>query len=78
MLEVEKLGFFIAPIFDIYVKFLDFSFLDKFTTVLLALLPLPLLTNLLLSALNTFGADFSNNSIIFYRNISDIAILLKC
>ena len=75
-LEVKKLHSFIAPIFGIYVKFLDFLFLDKFTTVLLALLP-PLSTILLLLALNTFGANLSNDLVIFNKKISGAATLLK-
>ena len=75
VLGVRKVDFFVALIFGIYVKFLDFLFLDKFTTVLLAFLP-PLSTTLFLSAQNTFKAN-SDNSVVFNRKISYATILLK-
>ena len=52
--EIRKLSSLVTPIFGIYVEFLDISFLDKFTTIPLALPPTP--TTLLLLALNAFGA----------------------
>ena len=75
MLGIRKLGFFVAPIFGIHVDFLDFLFLDKFITVLLALSPLSPTTSLS-SALNAFGAKL-NNPVIFNREVDDVAILLK-
>ena len=59
----------IAPIFSIRVKFLN-----KFITILLA--PAPILTTLLLSALNTFKAK-SDNLVVFNNKVSGILILLK-
>ena len=68
MSRVRKLGFFVAPIFSICIKFLVFLFLDKFTTVSLSLLPT--LINLLLSAVNVFKAKF-NNLVTFNSKISN-------
>ena len=53
--RVRKLGSPIAPIFDTRVDFLDFLFLDEFTTVQLALPPTP--TTSSSSALNAFRAE---------------------
>ena len=71
----KKVSYLIASIFDTRVKFLDFFFLNKFTTVLLVLLLL-LLTILLLPALNAFEAKF-DKLVLFNRKISNVAILLK-
>ena len=60
--------------FGIQVEFLDFSFLDNFTIILLTLLSTP--TTLLLLALNTFGAKF-DNSIFFNNKISNVTIILR-
>ena len=62
------------------MKFLDLLFFDllklnKFTTILLGILPLLII--LLLSVFNTFRADFPNNLIIFSIEISKVAILSK-
>ena len=72
---VRKISFSIALIFSIYLKSLDLLFLDKFTNVSLVLLP-PLSTMSLSSILNAFEADF-NIPVVFNREISNIAILLK-
>ena len=74
MLGVKKLGSPVVSIFGIYVKFLDFLFLDKFTTVSLALPPIS--TTLLSRALNAFKAK-SDDLIAFNSKISSAAILLK-
>ena len=74
VLDIKKLGLSVAPIFGIYVKFLNFLFLDKFTTIPLALLS-TLITSLSL-ALNTFAAE-SNDPVAFNSKISSAAILLK-
>ena len=68
---VKKIGFFIALIFNIYIKFLD-----EFKTVLLTLL-LPSPTTLLLSLLNAFRANISDNAFVFNKEINNAAILLK-
>ena len=75
-LGVKNIDFFIALIFDIYAKFLDLSFSNKFTIVLLALLSPSLSTILLSLALNIFMAK-SNNLIVFNKEVSSKAILLK-
>ena len=75
MFDVEKLEFGITLIFKIYIKGLDELFLNKFITVLLALVPL-LSTTLLLSSLNTLKVKF-NNSIIFNKGISYATILIN-
>ena len=73
-LRVKKIGFPIAPIFGICIEFLNFLFLDKFTTILLAL---SLTSTILLSSnLNTFRAK-SNDPIIFNNKVNNTAILLK-
>lgn len=69
ILKVRKISFFIALIFKNHVKILDLLFfnffdLDKFSTVLLAL-TLSLPTNLLLYALNNFGANNQNKLVVF-------------
>ena len=74
-LGVRKLGSSIAPIFGTRVEFLDFSFLDKFTTVLLVLPSTP--TTSLSSALNAFRADSLDDLVVFNRKVSGVAILLK-
>ena len=74
MLGVRKLGSLVALIFGILIKFLDFSFFDKFKTVLLTLLQT--LTTSLLLALNAFGAKF-DNPVAFCNKVSNAAILLK-
>ena len=71
VLEVNKLGSLVASIFGIYV-----NFLNEFLTVLLALPPSPP-TISLLSALNVFGVDFLDDSVIFNIEISSVVILLK-
>ena len=65
------MGSLVAPIFGIYV-------FDKgeFLTVSLALLPTPA-TTLLLSALDAFGANLSDNPIVFNIKLSGAATLLK-
>ena len=73
--RIRKLGSPVAPIFGTHVKFLDFLFLDKFTTIPLALSPSSPTTSLS-SALNAFGADF-DNPVVFNREVSSAAILLK-
>ena len=73
-LKVKKVDSFIAPIFDIHVNFLDILFLDKFTTILLALQLTS--TILLLLTLNIFKAG-SDNLIAFNNKVNSIAILLK-
>ena len=75
VLKVWKLGFFIAPIFGIYLDFLDFLFLNKFTTISLALLSLSPTTSLL-SALNAFEANF-DNQIVFNKEVNDALIMTK-
>ena len=75
-LGVRKLSFPIAPIFGTRVKFLDFLFLDKFTTVLLAL-PLPPPTTSLSSDLNVFRANSLNHPVVFNKKVSSTVILLK-
>ena len=62
-------------IFNIYVKFLNLLFLNKFITILLTLLLL-LITSLSL-ALNIFRANFLVNLVIFKIKISSIVTLLK-
>ena len=74
MSGVRKLGFLVVLIFGIYVKFLDFLFLDKFTTIPLFLLPTS--TILLSSTLNAFVAKF-DDPVVFNREVSSIAILLN-
>ena len=74
-LEVRKLDSLIAPIFGIHVKFLDLLFLDEFTIVLLALLPTSTIS--LSLALNVFGANSSDDPVVFNREVSSAAILLK-
>ena len=74
ILELKKIGFFIALILNIYMKFLNLLFLDKFKIVLLALL-LPLTISLLL-VLNNFGAKF-DNLITFNNRINSTTTLLK-
>ena len=77
-MKIRKIGSPIAPIFGTYVKILDllfFDWLDKFTTVLLALSPPPP-TILLSSALNTFGANY-DDLIIFNIEVNGIAIFAK-
>ena len=76
VLGVKKLSSPIAPIFGTRIKFLDFSFLDKFTTVPLILLPLPPITSLSL-ALNAFEAYTSDDLVVFNKEVSSAAILLK-
>ena len=71
-----KVGSFIALIFGICVKFLDLLFWDEFTTILLALLLLLLIISLS-SDLNIFKANSLDDSIVFNKKISGIAILLK-
>ena len=73
--KVKKLGSLISWIYSIYVNFLNLLFLDKFTTILLAL-SLSSSTNSLLSIPNAFEAKLYN-LVIFNREVSDIAILLK-
>ena len=75
MLGVKKEGFRIALILGICIKFLDLSFLDKFTTILLILLSLAL-TILLLLALNAFKAEL-NDLVVFNKKKNYAAILLK-
>ena len=75
MSRLRKIGFFITLIFDIYIKFLDLLFVDKFTIVLLVLL-LSLSTTPFLLALNAFGALF-DNPFIFNKEVSNSTILLK-
>ena len=72
---VRKVGSPVAPIFGTRIKFLDFLFLDKFTTVLLALPSTP--TTSLSSTLNVFGADSSDDPVVFNKEVSGAAILLK-
>ena len=74
-LGIKKIDFSIALIFDIYVKFLDLLFLDKFTTILLALL----LSSKILSSLiwNAFGTNFLDGLFVFNIEINNTAILLK-
>ena len=76
-LEVKKIGFSIALIFGICIKFLDLLFLDKFTIVLLTLLLLLPLTTLLSLSLNIFKANSLDNLDIFNKKTSGAAILLK-
>ena len=72
MCEIRKIRFFIASIFGIYIQFLDLLFMNKFTTILLALPST--LTNLLSLALNTFNVKF-DDLVAFNNKISSIAIL---
>ena len=72
-MEIRKISFFITLIFSTYVQFLDLLFLDKFITILLALLSL---ATLLLSVMTLFEIK-SDNQIIFNIKVSSIAILLK-
>ena len=74
MFGVRKLGSFVAPIFGKCVKFLDFSFFEKFTTVLLGLLSTPI--TLLLSTLNIFYTKF-DNLVVFNSKVSNATILVK-
>ena len=77
ILRVRKLSSLVALIFGIYIKFRDLSFLDllnKFTTILLALLSTS--TILLSLALNVFKAK-SDNLIVFNNKVSRVAIPLK-
>ena len=69
--RVKNLSFSVALIFGIHV--LDGG---EFLTGSLALPPTPL-TNLLLSALNVFGADHLNDPVVFNIAVNDTAILLK-
>ena len=57
------------------MDFLDLLFLDKFTTVSLALPPLPTII-LLLLALNVFKAK-SDNPVFFNKKVNNAAILFK-
>ena len=59
MSKIRKICSPIASIFAICIKFLDLLFLNKFTTILLALLP-PLLIISLSLALNAFRIVFDN------------------
>ena len=70
-LKIKKVGSPVALILGIYIKFLD-----EFTTVLLVILLSPSKISLS-SALNTFGSDSSDDSVIFNKKVSGIAILLK-
>ena len=75
-MEVRKLGSLVALIFSTYVKFLDFSFfnwIDKFTTVSLALLPTS--TTSLSSALNGFRAKF-NDLVAFNGKVNGVPTLI--
>ena len=74
-LGVRKLDSPVASIFGTRVKFLDLLFLNKFTTILLARLPTP--TTLLLLALNVFRPDSLDDLVVFNKEVSDAAILLK-
>ena len=78
VLEVKKLGSPIALIFRIYVNYLDFLFLDldESTTVLSALLLLPLTTSLL-PALKALKTTFLDDLVVFNIEVSGAAILLK-
>ena len=69
------MGFCIASIFGTCIKFLDLLFLDKFTTVLLALL-LSLSTTSFSLVLNVFKAK-CDDLIIFNRKLINATILLK-
>ena len=76
-LGVRKVGFLIALIFSIYIKFLNLLFLnllDKFTTILLTLLSIS--KTLLFLSLNAFEVE-SDNLIVFNNKINNAAILLK-
>ena len=78
---VRKVGSPVAPIVDTRVKFSDLLFfnfldLDECFIVSLILLPSPP-TNLLLPALNAFGANSSNDLVVFNIEMSGAAILLK-
>ena len=75
MLRVKKIGLLIALIFSIHIEFLNLLFLDKFTTVLLAL-PLLSLTTSLSSTVNTFEVK-CDNFVILNRKINNTVILLK-
>ena len=77
--EVKNIGSLVT---SIHVKFLDFLFFDfldwdKFLTVLSAIPLLTPLTTLLLSVLNTFGANISDDLVVFSIEVSGAAILLK-
>ena len=69
-LEIKKIGFFIVPIFSIYIEFPD-----EFRPVLLALLPLP--TILLLLILNVLRINCLDNQVVFNIEVNNAAILLK-
>lgn len=58
---------------DNFVKYYHFLNLNKFLTVLLALLLPPLATSLPL-ALNSFRTNFSNNLVVFIIEVSSPAI----
>ena len=73
MLEVKKLGSSVALIFSTCVDFLNFLFLDKFTTVS-SLQPL---TTSLLAALNALKANCLDDPVVFNIKVSGVAILLK-
>ena len=70
MSGVIKIDSSVALIFDIHIKFLD-----KFITVLLTL-PVSL-TTLLFFVLNIFRANSLDNLVVFKKEISGVAILLK-
>ena len=70
-LGVRKVGSSIAPIFCTSV-----NFLDKFMIISLAL-PLPPPTISLSSALNAFEANSLDDPVVFNKEISGAAILLK-
>lgn len=79
MPSIRKIDFFVVPIINIYIKFLDLFFfkflnLDKFLTILLVLPPL--LTILLLLTLNNLGIE-SNNPVIFNIEVNGTIILLN-
>lgn len=80
MLKIRKINFFVALIFEKYVKFLNlliFNFFDlnKSTTILLALL-LPS-TILLILGLSNFDINSPKDQVIFSIKVSDVKILLK-
>ena len=76
MFDFREVSSLIAKIFSTCIEFLDFSFLNKFSTVPLAL-PLSLQTILLSLALNAFGTNSLDYLVIFNKKINGIVILLN-
>ena len=73
--EVRKLGSPVAPIFGIRVEFLDLSFFGQIHDRFISFITTPTTSSSL--ALNAFGANLSDDLVIFNREVSGAVILLK-